>query len=141
MKKIMLFFTMAVLVAFAAPVFAATTVSKVPFANISGVDAEVQYSAVVNASGYKTKTLTVSGVNLAGTAFQNMSGTVLAQCGPSPTGPWSTCTQSQVASAPAVSLTANNQLTWSDAVTYVRLKWTSGTVATKLKAWLNLLDN
>ena len=84
--------------------------------------------------------MTVAGADADGVAA-DIDGTVLAQCSPTPTGPWTTCTQSQVASAPAVSLTADNQLTWIDAVAYVRLKWTSGTELSRAKAWLNLLDD
>ena len=102
-------------------------------------------SSAISVRGFRTKTLTVSGATLnsnAGTqTFKNMSGTLIVQCAPTASGPWATCTQSQVASAPAVSLTANNQLSWADAVSYIRLKWTASTLGTKLKAWLNWIED
>lgn len=140
MKKLYALIAALALVAFAVPAFAlGTTASKVPFANVSGASAAVKTSAAINVSGYKTKTLTVSGVNLAGNAFKNMSGTLLAQCGPSDTGPWSTCIANDYAQT-AISRTTNGIFTWSDSVAYVRLQWTSGTKGGKLKAWLQSLE-
>ena len=140
MKKLYTLIAALALVAFAVPAFAVgSTSSRVPFSNISAASAAVKTATVVNVSGYRTKTLTVSGVNLAGTGFKNMSGTVIAQCGPSDTGPWSTCVANDYAQT-AISRTTNGTFTWSDAVAYVRLHWTSGTVGGKLKAWLNMVE-
>ena len=140
MKKFYALMAAFAIIAFAVPAFAlGNTASRVPFSNISGASAAVKTSDVVNVSGYKTKSLTVSGVDLAGTGFKNMSGTVVAQCGPSPTGPWSTCLANDYAQT-SISRTTNGLFTWSDAVAYVRLQWTSGTVGGKLKAWLNLIE-
>lgn len=139
------FLSIILTLAFATSALAAAGSGGAAFGLYSGASAKVTTTDAYNVRGFKTKTLTVSGATVESTAaavtFDNMSGTVIAQCAPSTTGPWSTCTQSQVASAPAVSLTANNQLTWSDAVAYVRLQWTAGTVKKKFKAWFNWTDN
>lgn len=139
-------YALLIMVAFAVPCLAAGSGSGgTAFALYSASSAAVKTSAAFDVRGYKTKTLTVSGATLTSNAssltFKNMSGTAIVQCAPSTNGPWSTCTQAQVASAPTVSLTANNQLTWSDAVSYVRFKWTASTTGQKVKAFLNWVEN
>lgn len=123
--------------------FAANTKQSVPFANVSAASAAVKTSSVYNVGGWKTKTLHVSGVTLTSSptsiTYKNMSGTLIAQCAPSSNGPWSTCVANDYAQT-AVSRTTNGLFTWSDAVQYIRLHWTSGTVGGKLKAWLELID-
>jgi len=113
------------------------------FALYSGASAAVKTSSAISVRGYKTKTVTLSGATLASTAasttFKNMSGTAIIQCGPTSSGPWSTCVANDYAQT-AVSRTTNGTFTWSDAAAYVRLYWTSGTVGGKLKAWLNWLE-
>jgi len=114
------------------------------FAIYSASSAAVKTSDAYKVSGFKTKTMTVSGTTLASNAssitYKNMSGTVIAQCAPTSTGPWSTCIANDYAQT-AASLTANNQFTWSDAVAYVRLKWTAATSGQKIKAWFNWTEN
>lgn len=131
------------LVAFAAPAFAAGA-GGAAFATYSAASAAVKTSAAYNVRGYKTKTMTVSGVTLTSSpssiTYKNMSGTVIAQCAPTDSGPWSTCIANDYAQTD-VSLTANNQFTWSDAVAYVRLKWTAATTGQKIKAWFNWTEN
>ena len=135
-------FTIIALVAFASVSFAGQY-GGTGFALYSGVSSAAVTSSAISVRGFNTKTITVTGTTLTSNAssatYKNMSGTLIAQCGPTSSGPWSTCTQSQVASAPAVSLTTNNQLSWKDAVAYVRIKWTASANATgqKIKAWLN----
>lgn len=110
------------------------------FALYSAASAGVKNSSAINVRGFKTKTLTVSGATLASSAasatYKNMSGTFLIQCGPTASGPWSTCIANDYAQT-AVSRTTNGIFTWSDAAAYIRTQWTAGTVGTKLKAWLN----
>ena len=114
--------------------------NAVPFVNISGASAAVKTSSAISVRGFGTKTMNVSGVTLTSSpsdiTFKNMSGTVLAQCAPTATGPWVTCIANGYAQT-AISRTTNGAFTWSDATAYVRLHWTSGTVGGKLKAWLN----
>lgn len=123
--------------------FAATTGGQA-FSLYSAASAAVKTSSAIKVTGYKTKTLTVSGAtltsNASSTTFKNMSGTALVQCAPTSSGPWSTCVANDYAQT-AVSKTTNGTMTWSDAVAYIRLQWTSSTVGTKLKAYLNWLDN
>lgn len=110
------------------------------FALYSGASAAVTTTSAINVRGFKTKSMAVSGVTLtsnpASITYKNMSGTVLIQCAPTASGPWSTCIANDYAQT-AISRTTNGIFTWSDAVAYVRLHWTAGTVGGKLKAWLN----
>ena len=112
--------------------------TKQPFANMSAASGAVKTSAILNMTGAKTKTLHVSGTTRAG-AFKNMSGTLIAQCAPSTSGPWSTCVANDYAQT-AVSRTTNGSFTWSDVSGYVRLQWTGSTVETWLKAWVSYMD-
>jgi len=131
------------LLAFATSAFAAGS-GGTAFAIYSAASGAVKTSDAFKVNGYKTKTMTVSGVTLGSNAssitYKNMSGTVVAQCAPTSTGPWSTCIAGDYAQT-AASLTANNQFTWSDAVAYVRLKWTAATSGQKIKAWFNWTEN
>jgi len=115
----------------------------VPFSNVSGASAAVKVSPAYNAVGFPNKTLHVSGVTLTSSpsavTFKNMSGTLIAQCGPTSNGPWNGAGRWQDSVGTAVS-TANSTQTWRDVCNYVRLQWTSGTVGGKLKAWLNLSE-
>lgn len=138
------FFTAILLVsAFATMAFADVT-AKVPFSNTSSASAAVKTSDAYNVTGFSKKTLHVSGVTLTSSpssvTFKNMSGTLVAQCAPTSTGPWSTCVANDYAQT-AVSKTTNGSFSWSDISSYVRLQWTGGTVGGKLKAWLNYLKD
>jgi hypothetical protein len=114
--------------------------NKVMMANYSAASGAVKYSAAQNVLGYTNKTIVVSGVTLSSSpssvAYQNMSGTVVAQCAPTSSGPWATCPQGNGSGGAAASLTTNGVLTWTDAIYYVRLKWTASTTGHKIKAWL-----
>lgn len=127
----------------ALPALAAEVTSKVPFSNMSAASAAVKTSSVYNVTGKRHKTLHVSGVTLTSSpssvTFKNMSGTLVAQCGPTASGPWSTCIANDYGQT-AVSKTTNGSFSWSDISNYVRLQWTSGTIGGKLKAWLNFSD-
>lgn len=142
MKKLLGIIMSVAMVAFAPAAFAATTVSKIPFVNMSAASAATKTSAVYNVSGYKNKTLQVSGVTLTSSVssvtFKNMSGTLTAECAPSASGPWTTCIANEYGQT-AVSKTTNGVFTWIDVTPYVRLKWISGTVGGKLKVWFNYL--
>lgn len=139
MKKVIVAFA---LVLYALPAFAAGAGGNA-FALYSAASTAVKTSSAYKVTGYKTKTLTISGATLGSnattTTFQNMSGTVVAECGPTSSGPWSTCVASDYAQT-AVSKTTNGTMTWSDAVAYIRLKWTAATTGHKLKAWFNWVE-
>ena len=140
MKKIT--FTILALTLFASSAFAASY-GGYAFPLYSSASATVRTSSAINVRGFKTKTMQVEGVTLASNAgsltFKNMSGTVLAQCSQDNT-VWETCIANEYAQT-AASRTTNGLFTWSDAVNYVRLKWTGGTVGTKLKAWFGWQEN
>lgn len=116
-----------------APVaFAATVVGQVPINGTTAASGTVTTSSTYFVNGYKTKSMSVTG--LTGSTFKNMSGTVVAQCAPTSSGPWSTCIANDYAQT-AISRTTNGIFTWADAFPYVRFQWTAGTVSTTLKAW------
>lgn len=116
----------------------------VPFSNISAASSAVKTSAALYVAGFKTKTMRVNGCTLASnnttTVFQNMSGTHIAQCAPTSSGPWTTCISPSYAQT-AASLTANGSFTWQDASPYVRFQWTASTTGHKIKSWLELLSD
>ena len=132
---------LAILVVFClATVASAANIKQViPFNNISGASGAVKTSSAINAVYFPNRTVHVSGVDLAGTAFKNMSGTVIAQCAPTPDGPWVTCVANDYAQT-AVSRTTNGAFTWKEFSSYIRFHWTAGTVGGKLKAWVNLSE-
>lgn len=135
-----IFLVLLSLVCFASTALASPNIKQaIPFNNASGASAAVKTSQVYNVVNFPNKTVHYSGVTLAGTAFKNMSGTVIAQCAPTSTGPWSTCIANDYAQT-AVSKTTNGSFTWRDFSSYIRFQWTSGTVGGKLKAWLNLSE-
>lgn len=135
MKK---FFAALVMVAFATPAFAGS--GGAAFATYSAASAAVKTSAAQNVRGYKVKTLTINGVTLTSSAdsltFKNMSGTVIVEGAPTSSGPWTTVIANDYAQT-AVSKTTNGTMTWSDAIAYIRVKWTAATSGQKVKAWLN----
>lgn len=139
MKTFLSLFIVLVLVAVTGSAFASSSGGNA-FALYSGASAAVSNSAAMAVRGYKTKTLTASGATLNSNAttqtFKNMSGTILVQCAPTSSGPWSTCVANDYGQT-ATSKTTNGTFTWSDAAAYIRLQWTAGTVGTKIKAWLN----
>jgi len=131
------------MIAFAFPCFASQNGGQA-FGIYSAASAAVKTSAAVNVRGFKSKTMTVSGVTLTSNAtsatFKTMSGTAIVQCAPSSNGPWSTCINNNYAQT-AASLTANNTFSWEDAVAYIRVKWTASTTGQKVKIFLNWLEN
>lgn len=135
MKK---FLSLIVIIAMFVPCMAfAGAYGSNAFALYSAASGAVKTSSSFNVRGFKTKSMQVEGVTLTSNpsslTFKNMSGTVLAQCSQDNT-VWETCIANDYAET-AVSRTTNGLFTWSDAVAYIRLKWTAGTVGTKLKAW------
>lgn len=142
MKTIISLFIMVALVA-TASIASAAAYGNNPFALYSAASGAVTTTSGMSVRGFKTKSMTVTGAtlnsNAASQTFKNMSGTVLIECAPTSSGPWSTCVANDYAQT-AVSRTTNGTFTWSDAIAYVRLKWTAGTVGTKMKAWLNWVE-
>lgn len=141
MKKLTCLFAVIALVFAAIPALAASGGAAFPlFSSASGT---VRNSSVYNVSGYKVKSLAISGATLesraSSTTYKNMSGTVLVQCAPTSGGPWSTCIANDYGQT-AVSRTTNGIFTWTDSFPYIRLNWTGGTKGGKLKAWLNWLE-
>lgn len=125
------------IIAFASFAMAAPVMTgQVPFNVVTGASGAVATSSVYNTAGSKMKTMQVTGINATDNAtFKNMSGTVVAQCGSTATGPWVTSIANDYGQT-AVSRTTSGIFTWTDVCQYVRLQWTAGTVSTKLKAWL-----
>lgn len=109
------------------------------FGAYSAASAAVKTSSVIDVRRYPRKTMYVSGATidsvLTAPTFGNMSGTAIMQCGPTSSGPWSTCVANDYAQT-AVSLTSSGSITWTDSAPYVRFRWTAGTTGKKLKAWL-----
>lgn len=140
--RTIIYFALVAILAFTSTAFARSDYGGKGFALYSAASAAVKTSAAVNVSGFRTKSMQVSGATITSTAasttFKNMSGTVLAQCSMTSNGPWVTCVQQD---STAVSFTTNGILSWDDAFQYIRLQWTSGTVGTKLKAWFSWLEN
>jgi polyisoprenoid-binding protein YceI len=104
MKKLSPFLAAAFCLAASASAFAGAS-GGVPFNTYSAASAAVTTSNHYSVRGFKTKTLTVSGVTLASSptsiSFQNMSGTVVAECAPATSGPWSTCVANDYAQTAA----------------------------------------
>ena len=142
MKSFITILTMLALVAVSSVAMAASY-GGYAFPLYSSASATVRTSAAINVRGFKTKSMLVEGATLTSNAgsltFKNMSGTVLAQCSQDNT-VWETCVANDYAQT-AISRTTNGIFTWSDAVNYIRLKWTGGTVGTKLKAWFSWIEN
>jgi hypothetical protein len=109
----------------------------VPFSMYSAVDGTAVKSGAINVRGFKTKTVTVQGVAIAGHANAALSGTALIECGPTSSGPWTTCTANDYAQT-AVSTTSNTNITFTNAAAYVRASWakTAGLVS----VWLNYVE-
>lgn len=131
--------TLAIMAWFTLPALAEPNIKQlIPFSNASSASAAVRTSSVINVAKFKNKTLVVNGMTRAG-VFKTMSGTVIAQCGPTSNGPWSTCIANDYAQT-AISRTTNGLFSWSDVSSYVRLQWTGSTVETWMRAWLNLSE-
>ena len=133
-----------VIVAMLIPSFSfAASYGGSPFSLYSAASAAVKTSSAINVRGFKTKSMQVTGVTLVSNpgslAYKNMSGTVLAECSQDGN-VWVTCIANDYAQT-AASRTTNGIFTWSDAIAYVRLKWTSGTLGGKLKAWFSWTEN
>jgi hypothetical protein len=92
-----------------------------------------KYSTVVDVSNFRQKTLIVQGYAISGHAAAALSGTLLAQCGPTSSGPFNTVTG---ITGTAISTTTNTVLYWNDSCQFMRLSWakTAGLVS----AWVML---
>lgn len=139
--KILLSFALSLL--FCASAFAAGN-GGTAFALYSAASGATKTSSAYDVRAFKTKTLTITGATITSNAssatFKNMSGTVTVECSPNGGNPWTTCIANDYAQT-AASRTTNGQITWSDASPYIRLKWVAGTVGTKLKAFINWIEN
>ena len=139
MKKLII---VTALMAFASTAFASSYGGS-PFVLYSAASVATKTSAALNVRGFRTKSMQVTGVNLssnpASLVYKNMSGTVTAECSQDGT-VWTTCIANDYAQT-ATSRTTNGIFTWSDAINYVRLKWISGTIGGKLKAWFSWQEN
>lgn len=100
--------------------FAGQPIAKMLFSNSSTVQGAASYSSAVKVSPSELKSVVVNGVYQGGT-FGNFSGTVLLQCGPSSTGPWTTCKD---VGGNAVSSTSNGHFNLESMIPYVRASWT-----------------
>lgn len=109
--------------------------NSVPFSMYSATSGTAVKSAAYNVRGFKVKTVTVQGVAIAGHTDAALSGTVLVECGPTASGPWTTCNQSQSSAGADVTTTANDTITWMDANAYIRASWAK--TAGLVKVWLN----
>ena len=105
------------------------------FKMYSATSGTAVYSTVVDVSNYRQKTLMVQGYAVAGHAAAALSGTLLAQCGPTSAGPFNTITG---ITGTAISTTSNTVLFWQDACQYFRLSWAK--TAGEVSAWV-LLGN
>ena len=108
--------------------------ASVPFSNYSAASGAAVYSSAYRVAGYSLKTVSITGTDMTTLAAAALSGTVLVQCGPTSSGPWSTCLNNNYAQT-AVSTTANGTLTWRDAAAYIRVSWAK--TAGRVKVWLN----
>lgn len=124
----------AALVAFSTSAFAAGYGNGVPFSNYSAANGTAVKSQAYNVRGFKVKTVTSQGVATAGHTDTTLSGTVLVECGPTASGPWTTCTANDYAQT-AVSMTANGNMTFTNAAPYIRASWAK--TAGQVKVWLN----
>lgn len=111
------------------------TKQLVPFSYYSSASGAAVYSSVVNVMPYRHKTVVVNGYTMSTTTSAALSGTALVQCGPTSSGPWTTCAQED---GTAISLTSNGSLQWSDVASYIRVSWAK--TAGLVKVWLNLSE-
>ena len=129
-------------IAFAGSALAASYGST-QFGIYSSAAAGVKTSSAFSLRGYSTKSIQVEGVtltsNAGAVAFQNMSGTLIAQCSQDGTS-WETCIANDYAQT-TISRTSNGIFTWRDAFNYVRIKWTAATTGHKIKAWLSWVED
>lgn len=135
MKKLFsLFLALAFCFALSASAYAAAFGNAVPFSNYSATSGTAVKSSAYNVRGFKTKTITVQGVAVEAHADTTLSGTVLLECAPTASGPWTTCIANDYAQT-AVSMTANGNMTVTNAAAYIRASWAK--TAGLVKVWLN----
>ena len=125
MEKVVSLITLIAVMALASAAFASQFGNAVPFSIYSGTSA-THYSSVWNVRGFKEKTVTVDMTTVAAT------GTLLVQCGPTASGPWTTCVQED---GTAVTGTSSYILSWVDASAYIRASWARTTG--KISTWFN----
>lgn len=128
-----LFLAMALCLA-SATVAAAGYGNGVPFSNYSATSGTAVKSQAYNVRGFNVKTVTVQGVAVADHTDAALSGTVLVECAPTASGPWTTCTSNEYAQTP-ISLTSNGNMTFTNASAYIRASWAK--TAGLVKVWLN----
>lgn len=113
------------------------TKQLVPFSYYSSASGSAVYSSVINVTPFRKKTVVVNGYTMSTTTSASLSGTALVQCGPTPSGPWTTCVSNNYAQT-AISMTANGSMTWEDVASYVRVSWAK--TAGLVKVWINLSE-
>lgn len=127
-----------VMLALALPAMAQPAMKAVtPFSLYSAASGTAVYSSVINVTPFRKKTVTINGYAMAAKTEAALSGTALVQCGPTPSGPWTTCVNNNYAQT-AVSATANSTLTWEDVSSYIRVSWAK--TAGRVSVWLNLSE-
>lgn len=136
MHKIILAVFMTLALATAALAGPATK-QLVPFSYYSSASTAAVYSSVINVMPFRKKTMVVNGYTMSTTTSAALSGTALVQCGPTSTGPWTTCVNNNYAQT-AVSTTANASVTWEDVSSYIRVSWAK--TAGLVKVWINLSE-
>ncbi len=113
------------------------TKQLVPFSYYSSASGAAVYSSVVNVLPFRNKTVVVNGYTMSTTTSAALSGTALVQCGPTSSGPWTTCVANNYAQT-AISMTSNGSMSWADTASYVRVSWAK--TAGLVKVWLNLSE-
>ena len=99
----------------------------------------VIYSAPINTSLYRSKTLMVQGIAVSGHVNAALSGTLAVYCGPTATGPFLQGTGLWTAAAGvALSTTSNTDIGWQSACPYIELGWLK--TAGEVSVWLFLGD-
>ena len=141
MKSIIAFISLALLMVVGTA--SAASFGQYSFPLYSSATSTVKTSSAINVRGFATKSLSISGATLASNpsalVFQNMSGTVVAQCSQDST-VWYTCIANDYGQT-AISRTTNGIFTWRDAFNYIRLQWTGSVTGHKLKAWFSWQEN
>lgn len=108
---------------------------KAPFSSYSAASTAAVYSEVYNVKGAKSKELQVNGYDMTTKASASLAGTILAQCGPTSTGPWITA---QNEAGTAISTTANKAIQWSDLCNFMRISWAKTTG--RVSVWFNYME-
>lgn len=113
----------------AAPSMAGEVFRKDIYSSYSGTIA-TQYSAATNTGKFTKKAVVVNGMYNA-TTYGNFSGTFLLQCGPTASGPWTTC--KDIANT-AVSTATNAHFNINSNTPFIRASWAK--TKHRISVWL-----